>query len=124
VGLAAAVDPKTQGQSLLFRVRSAGMNLRPGTAVSARIPRPGAARSGGLAPRAALVRHEGLAWVYVEASAGNFLRREVSLDRPVEGGWVTAALHGGERVVVVGAQALLSEEFKSQIQVLEDSEGH
>ena len=121
-GLAASVDPKTQGQSLLFRVQSAGLNFRPGMAVTARIPQPGTTRSGAVAPRAALVRHGGLTWVYVEASPGNFVRRQVSLDRPVENGWATAGLHGGERIVVVGAQALLSEEFKSQIQVGEANE--
>ena len=48
------------------------------------------------------------------------MRRKVSLDHPREGGWFVAdGLAGGERVVISGAQELLSEEQKYQIKMLE-----
>lgn len=120
VSLAAAVDPKTQGQPFLFRIRDPGLNLRPGLAVTAYLTRPGAPRHGVLIPRSALVRFAGLAWVYVQVSAAEFSRRDVTLDRPAEKGWLSASLKPGERIVVRGAQTLLSEELKSQIQVGEE----
>ncbi len=47
-----------------------------------------------------------------------FQRRELALDRPVAGGWfVTNGLAPNDRVVLTGAQALLSEERKTQIKV-------
>jgi len=120
VSLAAAVDPKTQGQPFLFRIRDPGLNLRPGMAVTAYLNLPGAPRHGVLVPRSALVRFAGVAWVYVQGGAGEFSRREVALDRPAEKGWFSASLKPGERIVVAGAQTLLSEELKSQIQVGEE----
>jgi len=120
VSLAAAVDPKTQGQPFLFRIRDPGLNLRPGMAVTAYLNLPGAPRQGALIPRSALVRFAGAAWVYVQAGAGEFSRREVALDRPAEKGWFSVSLKPGERIVVAGAQTLLSEELKSQIQVGEE----
>jgi hypothetical protein len=124
VSLAAAVDPKTQGQPFLFRIRDPGLNLRPGMAVTAHLNLPGAPRRGALIPRSALVRFAGAAWVYVQLSAGEFSRREVALDRPAEKGWFSASLKPGEHVVVAGAQTLLSEELKFQIQVGEEEAKH
>ncbi len=44
-----------------------------------------------------------------------FQRVEVSLERPLENGWFTSAgVKPGDKVVVVGAQQLLSEELKGQ----------
>ena len=73
-------------------------------------------------PRAAVVRSEGRAWVYVQLGEPRFRRQVVNLDAPTPGGWFAASGVGpGDRVVVDGAQTLLSEEFKSQIK-LEDTE--
>ncbi len=122
-GWAPAVDPKTQSQSLIFRVQGGALNLRPGMAVTAHIERPGPTQTGAVVPGRAVVRFGGGAWVYVKTSPTTFQRRRLSLDRRGEGGWTTLALQGGEEIVVVGAQTLLSEELKSQIQVGEASEG-
>lgn len=122
VALAAAVDPKTQGQPFLFRVSDSSQSLRPGLSVTAYLEIPGTARSGVVVWRSAIVRQSGKAWVYVQTSDDQFARREVALEEPTDEGWFTHSLSSGDRVVITGAQTLLSEEFKSQIQVGEESQ--
>lgn len=121
VSLAAAIDPKTQGQAFLFRVPDPSFALRPGLSVTAYLQLPGAARQGVVVSRAAVVHQAGRTWVYVQTAAGQFARREVSLEDPTAEGWFTRSIAAGTRIVTAGAQALLSEEFKSQIQVGEES---
>jgi biotin carboxyl carrier protein len=121
VSLAAAVDPKTQGQPFLFRVPGPSFALRPGLSVTAYLQLPGAARHGVVVPRPAVVRQSGRTWVYVQTTADEFTRREVNLEDPAGDGWFTRSLVAGTRVVTTGAQALLSEELKSQIQVGEEN---
>ena len=74
-------------------------------------------------PRGALLRHDGRAWVFVEAEPGRYVRREVALDQPSEGSWLLrGGVRLGERVVSVGGQSLLSEELKSVIHVGEEGQ--
>jgi hypothetical protein len=120
VALGAAVDPRTQGQPFLFRVHNPGLNLRPGMAVTAYLRVPGAPRQGVVVPRSALVRFAGATWTYLEIGANEFSRRQIALERSTEKGWFTGSLKPGQRIVVTGAQTLLSEELKSQIQVGEE----
>ncbi len=120
VSLAATVDPKTQGQPFLFRV-DPSFTLRPGLSVTAYLEIPGAPRKGVVVPRAAVVRQSGKTWVYVQTAADQFVRREVNLEDPTAEGWFTRSLLPNDRVASTGAQTLLSEEFKSQIQVGEES---
>jgi membrane fusion protein, multidrug efflux system len=116
VGLAATTEPAAQGQSFLFRLRETRLGLRPGLAVTARITVPGPPRRGIVVPSSAIVRLAGKSYVYVQTAANEFVRKEVTLDQPTEGGYLsTRTVAVGERVVVQGAQLLLSEEFKSQI---------
>jgi hypothetical protein len=121
VGLAAAVDPKTQGQPLVFRVRDASGALRPGLAVTAYLETPGAARKGAIVPGSAVVWHMGKSWVYAQTGPDKFARREVALEDPAAGGWFTTSLDSDDKVVTRGAQMLLSEEFKSQIRVEDEN---
>ena len=121
VALAAAVDPKTQGQPFLFRVRESSPALRPGLSVTAYLELPGPARSGVVVPRSAVVRQSGRAWIYVQIADDRFARRLVALEEPAGQGWFTTSVAAGDRIVTVGAQSLLSEEFKSQIQVGEEN---
>lgn len=115
VAVAAAADPHTQGISLLYKVNKTLFGLRPGTAVTGLLPAPGSSRPGVLIPRSAIVQQNGTFWVYVETSNEHFLRRGVALDLPVPKGFVAVTgFSPGDRVVVVGAQSLLSEEFKSE----------
>ncbi|HMD70750.1 MAG TPA: HlyD family efflux transporter periplasmic adaptor subunit [Bryobacteraceae bacterium] len=122
VSLAPAVDPKTQGQPFLFRVSNPSLALRPGLSVTAYLEAPGPPRKGVVIPRAAVVRQSGKTWVYLQTAVDQFVRREVRLEDPTAEGWFSRSLSPGDRVATTGAQTLLSEEFKSQIQVGEESQ--
>jgi hypothetical protein len=116
VGMAATADPAAQGQSFVFRLRETRLGLRPGLAVTARIPMPGPRRQGIVISSAAIVRLAGKSYVYIQTTANEFVRKEVTLDQPTADGYLsTRTVAAGDRVVVQGAQLLLSEEFKSQI---------
>lgn len=118
VAVAAAVDPKAQGESFLFRLSGTRFGLRPGVAVTAYLSLPGERKRGVLIPRSALVRVMGKVYVYIQIAPDQFVRKEASLNNPVEDGYVvTENFSAGDRVVVEGAQILLSEEFKSQTAV-------
>lgn len=111
---AAAVDPKTQAQAYLLRIDSPPFPLRAGMALSAWLEMPGEEQSGVTIPRSAVVRANGRAWVYVQTGEEEFTRHEVELGAPGERGWFVAGeLKPGEKVVVTGAQTLLSQEAKA-----------
>ena len=122
VALAASVDPKTQGQPFLFRLSDSSSTLRPGLSVTAYLEIPGPVRHGVLVPRASVIRQSGKAWVYVQITDQLFARREVALEEPLKEGWFSRSLSPSDHVVTTGAQTLLSEEFKSQIQVGDESQ--
>jgi hypothetical protein len=117
---AADVDPKTQAQGFILRVNRPPFALRPGMALTAWLEVPEKPRAGFTLPRSAILRHDGRAWVYVQAEEEEFVRKPVTLDTPLEGdrGWFVAAEGGGitgeDQIVVTGAQTLLSEELKAQ----------
>lgn len=103
--------------TLLFRVPIGGRALRPGAAVVAYLPAPGGARTGVAIPRAAVLRLLGKVWVYVQTGEEAFTRRELSDAEPRGGTWfATTGFKPGDRVVMDGAQVLLSEELKAQIE--------
>jgi RND family efflux transporter MFP subunit len=109
------IDPKSPGESFLFRLREGRFGLRPGLAVTAYLPLPGASRQGFTIPTAAVVRSSGKAYVYVQTAADRFVRREIKVESPVASGcFVTGRLAAGDRIVITGAQTLLSEEFKPE----------
>ncbi len=69
-------------------------------------------------PDSAVVWLDGRAWAYVQKGRERFIRQEVSTNHPVGKGWfVTKNFQAGDYVVVQGAQLLLSEEFRAQIQI-------
>jgi HlyD family secretion protein len=116
VGVSANSQTATPGQSLLFRLRSTLPGLRPGPAVTAHIPIPGPPRTGIIVPATAIVRTGGRAWVYLQTGADEFVRKSVAVDQPTDTGYlVTANVAAGDRVVIQGAQTLLSEEFKARL---------
>ena len=123
VSVASTVDPSTLGQGFLFRVAGASPSLRPGAAVVAYLQAPGAAQHGVSIPYSAIVRSGGKTWVFQQLEPGRFSRREVAVDHTIDRGvLVSEGLKPGDRIVVEGAQLLLSEEQKPQIQVGEEAE--
>jgi multidrug efflux pump subunit AcrA (membrane-fusion protein) len=102
------------GQTYFYLVD--GGDLRSGTRVVARVGL-GGKESGVLVPSAAVVWHAGKSWVYVQQEDERFDRFPVAAARDLGNGWFQPAgeLKPGDKVVVSGAQLLLSEELKFQI---------
>lgn len=123
LGLAAARDPVMLGPTLLYRVEAGDAEpLQTGAAVIAYVPLAAGEISGVRVPRGAIVRLGGLDWVYLNTASETFERRQVRLDRPEDDAWfVTAGLADGDTVVSAGAQLLLSEEQKGQIESEEEA---
>jgi membrane fusion protein, multidrug efflux system len=115
---APTADPHLQGQGFLLRVEGQGFPLRPATAVTGHLKSPRTARLGVVIPEGAVVRTGDRAWAYVRIAPTRFERRQLEVTLPAARGcFVTSGFAGGDQVVVTGAQALLSEELKSQIQL-------
>lgn len=109
------LDPRIQAPSYLYTT-PANRNLVPGMNLIVLLPQ-GAHVSGALIPASAVVWWEGRAWVYVQSVANAFVQREVVTDMPEGSGWFAATgFSPGEKLVIKGAQQLLSEEFSSRIQ--------
>ncbi len=116
IGTAPAVDAQTQGQGFLFLVKSRQPGFVAGAALLGYLKIAGEAQNGVVIPRAAVTRFNGKPWIYLQTGEDTFLRREISLERPLAEGWFAAqGIKPGDRVVMGGAQLLLSEEQKYQI---------
>ncbi len=114
------VSPSQQSDTGLsgatFLYLSEGRDLRVGMRVAGRLETGAEERKGVLIPQAAVVWHGGKAWCYVQEKTDQFMRKEVSAAEELPGGWFNAeGFEAGEKVVVRGAQLLLSEEQKFQI---------
>jgi len=104
------VDLRIQGRSFLY-VAPARPGLTPGINLLAHLS-VGGAMKGVIVPTAAVVWSEGKAWVYQQTAADRFTRRAVPTDIPVASGFlVTQPFSPGDKLVVQGAQTLLSEEL-------------
>lgn len=109
------LDPRIQAPSYLYAT-PANRDLVPGMNVIVLLPQGSHVR-GVFIPASAVVWWQGRAWVYVQRAADAFIQREVPTDMPVGSGWfATNGFSPGEKLVIKGAQQLLSEEFSSQIQ--------
>ncbi len=105
-----STDPRIQGMSF-FYLAAARPDLVSGMNVEAALP-SGPGREGVLVPSAAVVWQEGKPWAYVQEGGDRFVRRQVPGEDPVAGGYfTTTGFTAGERVVVEGAQVLLSMEY-------------
>ena len=104
-----AVDPQTQQRGVLFW-RQTGQ-LIPGEAVTAFIKTGVEPIKGVMIPASAVLRHEGKAWIYVQRGETDFARREITLDRATADGFFIADLSASNRLIVSGAQAMLSAEL-------------
>ncbi len=111
------VDPRLQTPSFLY-VATSRPDLVPGMTLAVLLP-SGPFVKGISVPTKATVWWQGKAWAYLQTTQGNFLRREVPTEMPVEGGWfVTGGFSPGDKIVLTGAQQLFSEEFRSQTSVI------
>jgi hypothetical protein len=119
VSQATRTDPKIQGVSY-FYVTQADSDILPGMNVLAFLP-SGKSAEGITVPASAIVWRQDRAWVYRRVDAERFTRADIATDRPVAGGgYVAAGLPSPAEIVTRGAQLMLSEEFRAQIQVGED----
>jgi hypothetical protein len=122
---ATRTDPKIQGLSF-FYVASAQSGVLPGMNVRAYLA-SGKPVDGLVIPPSAVVWWSGRPWVYVKIDDDRFTRWEIPTEMPYgyNGGYVVPASGFSEpRPVIVtkGAQMLLSEEFRAQIQVEGDDD--
>lgn len=104
------VDPRVQGRSFLYIV-SPRVPIAPETSLLADIA-VGTSMKGVVVPTSAVVWSEGRAWVYQQTGDSQFTRRAVPTNIPLAAGYfVSSGLPADKKVVTVGAQAMLSEEF-------------
>lgn len=127
IGLAPTVDASSQFRHLLFTINEVSTELRPGMLVRAYFPTNADKTESSdvdaiQIPSNALIYHEGLPYVYVQSDGDRFERRGVSPigtsnqeqfvkvatdeDRKLQIG-----VQADEKVVVSGAQVLLSRQF-------------
>jgi len=107
-------DPAILGTAYFYRAPTV---LAAGTRVTAYFPTSGQLKMGVFIPGAAVVWYAGQAWSYVQLDQERFERRSVSAQYAHDGGFfVTEGFKPGDRIVVKGAQLLLSEELRSEIQ--------
>jgi hypothetical protein len=107
------VDPRIQGPTFFYAAPAE--DLLVGTTLAARLP-IGPQEAGAVVPAAAVVWWQGKAWVYFQSAPDRFVRRELVGAVPVAEGWLVPGLSPAQ-IVVRGAQTLLSEELRAQIQV-------
>ena len=104
------VDPRIQGGSFLY-LAYAQPGLTPGVNLLAHLS-VGSPMKGLVVPTSAVVWSEGKTWVYQQTAADRFARRAVPTDIPLERGFFVAeGFSPGDKLVIQGAQALLSEEL-------------
>jgi predicted negative regulator of RcsB-dependent stress response len=119
VSPATRIDPKIQGVSF-FYTAAAESGVLPGMNVLAFLP-SGRSIEGVAVPASAIVWWQSRAWVYRRTGQDTFTRVAIATDLPGPGGGFIANDVGKDAEIVSrGAQLLLSEEFRAQIQVGED----
>jgi hypothetical protein len=116
VSAATRTDPRIQGPSLFFTAPAAA-SLLPGMGVAVFLP---AARAvtGILVPPDAIVWAQGQPWAYFRTGPNSFARRPMSAALAASaGGYVVLGQPEHVQVVIRGAQMLLSEQFRAQVQM-------
>jgi multidrug efflux pump subunit AcrA (membrane-fusion protein) len=115
VSLSPRVNPRIQGVTYFYTASARG-DLLPGMQVIGFFP-SGPKRRGVFIPGSAVIWWQGHAWTYVQQGEENFVRRILPTGTPRQKGYFAAeGFKAGEKIVVKGAQLLLSKEFRLQIQ--------
>lgn len=105
-------DPAVQGSAFIYR---AAAPIATGTNIAAYLPTSGQITRGTLIPAGAIVWYGGQPWAYRQIDATHFGRYPVAQQYPMQDGFfVTQGFKPQQRVVVSGAQLLLSEELRPQ----------
>jgi hypothetical protein len=122
---ATRTDPKIQGLSF-FYAAGANSGMLPGMNARAFLE-TGKPVDGYVIAPSAIVWWSGRPWVYARIADDQFTRRQIPTDMPVgrEGEFVvpvSALAVPAPEIVLRGAQMLLSEEFRAQIQVEGDDD--
>jgi len=108
-------DPRIQGVSF-FYVAPSQTGFSRGMNVRAYLP-TGEKSRGVFVPDSTVLLWQGKTWIYLQRGAEQFIRREIPTKNPVKDGYfVPKGFTAGEKIVVKGAQLLLSEEFRPQTQ--------
>ena len=119
VSAAARADPRIEGRTYYY-VAPSSPSLLPGMNVTAVLAGRHTTR-GAAVPDSAVVWTDGAPWVYVRVGPSSFARRRVTTGVPASaGGYLVTTIAPGTLIVVRGAQVLLSEESRSQIQGEDD----
>jgi len=119
VSPATRTDARIQGVSF-FYLAPAESSVLPGMNVLAFLS-TGDAADGVAIPAGALVWWQDRPWVYRRTEPETFVRTQIATGQPTPGGgYIDKGLGPDAEIVTRGAQLLLSEEFRSQIQVGDD----
>ncbi len=103
-------DPVMQGSAFIYRTAAP---IATGSNIAAYLPTARQTARGVLIPAGAIVWYGGQPWAYLQISAERFGRYPVAQNSPMQGGvFMSEGFKPGQRVVVSGAQLLLSEELK------------
>ena len=110
-----------QGETYYFKIPTG--KLRLGQRLDAWIPENNEPLDGLFIPDAAVVWYSGQPWAYVQIDEKTYQRRSLAEGTLVAGGiFVQSELSAGEKLVISGAQMLLSEEFRWQIHDEDDDD--
>jgi hypothetical protein len=110
IGPAPSTDPQAQGAAYLVLLPAPVPP--PGAALLARVTGDEPPQAGLRVPRSALVLNDGAPFVYLQTGDEGFDRRKVELGPPIaDGVFIPNGLTPKDRVVVKGAQQLLSKEL-------------
>ena len=111
LGPAPTTDLQAQGQAFLALIRDKAPP--PGTALAAWLVIDGVAQRGFRLPRTAVVQYESGLFVFVQTGNTEFERKRIAAaSSQREGVFVTDGVVADDRLVMTGAQQLLSEELK------------
>jgi hypothetical protein len=110
---ATSLDPRLQALRYLYKTAAAS-GVLPGLRFDLPLRRDTARREV-VIPDAAVVWLEGKPWIYTRTGPTTFERRAISArGSAADGGYLVTDLAADARIVVRGAQMLLSEEFRAE----------
>lgn len=115
VSPALATDQVIQGETYFFKTASG--KLRTGMRLDAWLPEGSEPLAGVFIPDQAMTWHDGQAWTYVKRDDDLYQRVSLQSGLAASGGvFMSSEIHADDILVIRGAQMLLSEEFKWQIE--------